>query len=303
MQYDLIVVGGGPAGLCCALYGSRAGLKVLLLERFFAGGQMITTPEISNYPGFEPGSGADLAMAMEKSAQRYGAEIKNEEATALRLTDEIKTIVTATGEYQAKAVVLCNGASRRQLDVPGEMQFMGRGVSYCATCDGNLYRGGVVAVIGGGNTALEDALYLSGLCKEVVLVHRRDQFRGEALLAKQVMAAPNITKKLGYVVSDVAGDTKVRSITLKSVTDGTTQQVLVDGVFVAIGTKPATDLLQGQVALSADGFVKAGEDCKTNLPGVFVAGDLRSKPLRQVVTAVADGAVAAASAGQYLREI
>ncbi len=298
---DVLIIGAGPAGLCCALYASRAGLQTLILEKFFPGGQVITTPEIENYPGVAKTSGAELAMELERSARAFGAELKNETVTELSLSGDIKVAVTDKGRYEARTIVLASGASRRTLGVQGEERYSGRGISYCATCDGSLYKDKTVAVVGGGSTALEDALYLAKLCKGVHLIHRRDEFRGEAVLADAVRKQSGIEIHYDTVVTEITGNMKVESLSLQNKKTGETSAISIDGLFIAVGTVPENALMQGQVELDQSGYIKAGESCETSLPGVFVAGDLRTKQLRQVVTAVADGAVCATMAGHYIQ--
>lgn len=297
---DLIIVGGGPAGLNAALYAARAGLRALLFEKMFAGGQMVTTTQLDNYIGFPDGVGAvDLAMNMEEQAKKAGAEILYEEILSLDLSGKIKKITTAKQEYEAKAVILCMGATPRMLGADGEERLRGQGVSYCATCDGAFFKNKTVAVVGGGDTALEDALFLSRYCEKIYLIHRRDAFRGAKILSDRVREAANIELVLDSVVDQINGDNTVESLAVRNVKTEKTHTLDVAGVFIAVGTRPNTELLGDQLRLT-DGYIDAGEDTKTSCPGVFAAGDVRCKPLRQVITAAADGATAVYSATKYI---
>lgn len=303
MQYDVIVVGGGPAGLNAALYAARAGLSCLVLEKMFAGGQMTKTTRLENYIGFADGVDAiELAMQMERQAAAAGAVIRNEAVTELRLCGQMKHVITAKADYTCRAVILAMGAVPRLLEVSGEQALTGRGVSYCATCDGALYKGKTVAVVGGGDTALEDALFLAKLCKKVYLIHRRSAFRGAKVLAERVAAAPNVELVLDAVVTAIEGTERVDRIALRHVKTAETDSLPVDGVFIAVGTKPMTELVTGQLRMDEGGYIVTDEHMQTSLSGVFAAGDLRKKPLRQVITAAADGAVAAFSALRYTDE-
>lgn len=300
-MYDVIIGGGGPAGLNAALYAARAGLSCLVLEKMFAGGQMSTTTHLDNYIGFPDGIDAvTLAMQMEQQAKNAGAEIRYEAMTALDLQGEVKKIVTAKETLTAKCFIACMGAQPRKLGVPGEEQLRGRGVSYCATCDGALYKNKTAAVVGGGDTALEDTLFLSKYCQKVYLIHRRDAFRGVHALVSQVQRLNNAELILSTVVEQIVGGDCVQSLTLQSRIDQSKRVLQTDGVFIAVGTQPGTELLQGQLPLDAQGYVVTDETMQTALPGVFAAGDLRQKPLRQVITAASDGASAAFSALRYL---
>jgi len=298
MMYDVMIIGGGPAGLTAGLYAARAGLSAVLLEQMFVGGQASTTDKLENYPGFPGGiGGPELMMQFEQQATEAGLEVRYEPAEKLELEGEIKRAHTAGGVVEAKAVILCMGASRRLLGVPGEEKLTGRGVSYCATCDGALHKGKSVAVVGGGDTAMEDALYLARICEKVTLIHRRDELRAVGHRAKAVLANEKIEVLYN---SRVEGIEQAEGGVRLKLNDGRTLDV--SALFVAIGTKPESALVKDQVELTEDGYVKAGEDTKTSIPGVFVAGDLRKKPLRQVVTAASDGAVAAYQAVEYIQE-
>lgn len=297
MLYDVMMIGGGPAGLTAGLYAARAGLSAVLLEQMFVGGQASTTDKLENYPGFPEGiGGPELMMQFEQQATNAGLEIRYEPAEKLELEGEIKKAHTAGGIIEAKTAILCMGAARRLLGVPGEEKLTGRGVSYCATCDGALYRGKSVVVVGGGDTAMEDALYLARICEKVTLIHRRDQLRAIGHRAKAVLANEKIEVLYNSRVEKIEQAEGGVRLTLN---EG--RALEVSGLFVAIGTKPESELVKDQVELTEDGYVKAGEDTRTSVPGVFVAGDLRKKPLRQVVTAASDGAVAAYQAAEYIQ--
>ena len=301
MIYDVIILGAGPAGLTAGIYAGRAGLHTLMIESLFPGGQAATTYEVANYPGFLTISGPELTAKMAEQAEHCGAEIAYDEITAVDFTDNVKTLYAGERTYQAKTVIIASGAKKRQLGIPGEAELLGSGVSYCATCDGGFFKGKTVAVVGGGNTALEDALYLANLCEKVYLVHRRDAFRGVAVLEKQVRAKNNIELVLSHTPVRVEGKTSVEGLTVSSVADKTEKTLDVSGVFVAVGTLPATTAVADAVAL-VDGYIDAGQDCKTNVEGVFAAGDVRKGPIKQIVTACADGAVAATAALSYLEQ-
>ncbi|MBO5783393.1 MAG: thioredoxin-disulfide reductase [Clostridia bacterium] len=301
MIYDLLIIGAGPAGLTAGIYAGRAGLSTLMIESLFPGGQAATTYEVANFPGFVNITGPDLTAKMAEQAESCGAEMAYDEITGVDFSGDVKTVFAGERTYQGRSVIIASGAKKRQLDIPGEAELMGSGVSYCATCDGGFFKGQTVAVVGGGNTALEDALYLANLCEKVYLVHRRDAFRGVAALEKQVRAKANIELVLSHTPVRVEGNMQVEGLTVASVADKTERTLAVSGVFVAVGTLPATAAVADAVAL-ADGYIDAGEDCKTNVAGVFAAGDVRRSPIKQIVTACADGAVAATAAVAYLEE-
>ena len=304
MAYDVIIVGGGPAGYAAALYCARAGMDCLLMEALTPGGQMGTTDVIDNYPGFEEGvNGFDLAMNMQKQAERFGAKTAYEKVTEINLLDDPKVVMTeGGGEYSASAVILALGASPRELGLPNERALRGRGVSYCATCDGAFYKGKSVVVVGGGDTAAADAVFLSKLCEKVYLVHRRDTLRASKAYLRPLESCENIEFVWDSVVEEIHADQKVNGVFLRNIKTKETKSVPCDGVFVAVGTIPNTSLVQGQVELDKMGYILAGEDTKTSIPGVFAAGDVRKKPLRQVVTATADGAVASYMVEEYLSQ-
>lgn len=300
--YDMLVIGGGPAGYTAALYGARAGLDTLVLERMSIGGQMTLTDVIDNYPGFDRGvDGITLSMQMQNGAERFGAKTEYAEVIGVELEGKVKKIFTTSGEFCSKTVVIATGANPRELGLDGEEDLIGRGLHYCAHCDGRFYRGKTVAVVGGGNSAVSDALYLSNLAKQVYLIHRRDTLRATGVYHKPLQEAENITFAWNSRVTDFRmADGKICGAILQDTLSGETRELTVDGVFVSIGRKPATELFRGVLELDENGYIVADETTKTNLPGVFAVGDVRQKVLRQVVTAVGDGAVAAHFAEEYL---
>ena len=303
MKYDVLILGGGPAGLAAALYAKRAGVSVLVLERSIYGGQVTNTPTVENYPGILNISGVDLAMALYEQVTGLGIEVRLEEPVSYPLAAPATAGATARGLYEAKAVIVANGVKRRTLGCPGEERLAGRGVSYCATCDGAFFQGAEVAIVGGGNTALEDALFLSNNCAAVHLIHRRDQFRGSSILAEAVKKRQNIHLHLNSVVEEITGEEKVAGARLRDVTTGEETRLELSGVFVAVGLAPDNAAFAGQLALDGAGYIQAGEDCRTNLAGVFAAGDTRTKEVRQIITAAADGAVAALGAANYVNSL
>ena len=297
--YDMIIVGGGPGGYTAALYAARAGLNVMLIERLSAGGQMNLTGQIDNYPGFPEGvDGFQLSYNMQQQAERFGAKTKYAEVLKLELEGEEKKVVTNEGEHLAKSVVISTGANPRPLGVEREREMIGRGVGYCAHCDGGFYRGKTVAVVGGGNSAAAEALYLSRIAKEVILIHRRDSLRATQIYHKPLMEAPNIRFAWNSEVAELLGEDLLEGVKLRNLENGGEEVLEVQGLFVSIGRKPATDLVKDQLTLDDAGYIMAGENTKTNLPGVYAVGDVRTKELRQIVTAVADGAMAAHMAEQ-----
>lgn len=301
-MYDIAILGEGPAGMTAAIYATRAGLSTVILERAFSGGQMGVTPEIDNYPGFESISGFDLSMNMANHAKKLGAEVKRCEVESFEFSPLNNVIFTNKEEIHAKTVVLALGASHRMLGVPGEEKYKGLGVSYCATCDGNFFRGREVCVVGGGNTALEDALYLANICSKVYLIHRRDSFRGFDALSKKVYETENITLVLDSVVTEISGDERVSSVSVKNLKTDETKEIPTSACFIAVGMVPNTSLLEGKVTLTDSGHIDAGEDTVTNIPGVYAAGDIRKKISYQIITAASDGAVAAHMAGTFITE-
>ena len=301
--FDTIIIGGGPGGYTAALYAARAGFSALVLEKLSAGGQMATTDQIDNYPGFPQGvNGFELALEMQKGAQRFGAQTELAEVLQVDLRGPMKEVVTQKETYRAPTVVLATGASPRELGLPGERELRGRGVSYCATCDGMFYRGKTVAVVGGGNTAAADVLYLSRLCEKVYLIHRRDQLRASRVYLEPLKQAENVEILWDSQVTELLYGETLTGIKVRNKKTGEVKELSLDGLFLAVGQLPNTQLFQGQVELDAAGYVVADETTRTNLPGVFAVGDLRQKPLRQVVTAAADGAVAAHFLEEYLSQ-
>ena len=303
MEKDIIIIGGGPAGLTAAIYAARAGLDIVLIEKMFSGGQIATTDSIENYPGFaQPISGVDFSMALDEQARNFGVEIINEEVVECHLTGPIKKVTTTGGVYTGYTVILAVGAQAKLLGVPGEDKYRGRGVSYCATCDGAFYRDKVVAVIGGGDTACEDAQYLSKIVKKVYLVHRRDELRAAHMIAQRVLTNPKVQILWDSVVDKVDGQDKVTNMQIRNKITGDTKKYERDGFFVAIGLTRNTENIKNNIKLDNGGYIITDERMATNVLGVFAAGDARTTPLRQVVTACADGAVAAESAREYLNE-
>ena len=301
MKYDVIIIGGGPAGLTAAVYARRSGKSVLLLEARSCGGQIINTPDIENYPVEMHISGYDFATRLTEQARALGAEIVLEKATDLRLNGSEKTVTTAKNAYEGRAVIIATGSAARKLGLENEDALVGRGVSYCATCDGNFFRKKKVAVVGGGNTALEDALYLADLADTVYLIHRRDAFRGEDATLARLKARENVRIIYNSTVTALRADKRLRSIEVTN-KDGSVAELEINGLFVAVGRIPENRNFAAAVDLDEAGYAVAGENCRTRTPGVFVAGDNRTKDVRQLVTAAADGAVAATEAVKYLNE-
>ena len=303
-DFDVVIVGGGPAGYAAALYAARAGLSTLVLEQLSAGGQMATTSQVDNYPGFEDGvDGFELGEKMQRNAERFGAVTEYAEVTELALAAQPKIVRTTDGEYRAGAVILATGASPRELGLAGESALRGRGVAYCATCDGMYYKGKTVAVAGGGNSAAADALTLSKLCEKVYLIHRRDVLRASKSYLAPLEKAGNIEYVWNTEIESLVADKKLTALTLFDKAANQRRELPVDGLFIAIGRVPNTALFSGQLELDPAGYVIADETTRTSVPGVFAAGDLRTKPLRQIVTAAADGAVAAKFAEEYLASL
>ena len=297
--YDTVIIGGGPAGYTAALYAARAGLHTLLLEKYAAGGQMTETVLIENYPGHPEGvDGFTLGEKMKAGAERFGAESLSTEVLSVSLREKLKRITTDRGDFFAKTVIVATGAHHRPLGVSGEKELVGRGLAYCATCDGMFYRGKTVAVVGGGNSAVADALYLSRICKKVYLIHRRDTLRASAVYKKPLSETENVEILWNATVKELLSDGRLTGVRLLK--EGKEEELSLDGLFVSVGRAPETALFEGQLDLDENGYIKAGEDTKTSLDGVFAAGDVRKKPLRQIVTASADGATAAMAAEEYL---
>jgi len=301
-MYDIIIVGAGPAGLTAAIYARRASKQVLVLEAASYGGQIINTPSIENYPAAMRISGVDFATGIYNQAKELGAEIRFEKVVGLRDNGEEKIVVTRKNEYTARAVILATGSENRKLGLENEAALVGRGVSYCATCDGAFFRNKTVAVVGGGNTALEDALYLADLAETVYLIHRRDAFRGEDATAERLKARENVRFVYNSTVTKLNAGKRLESIEVTD-KDGAVSTLAVSGLFIAVGRIPENQSFAGVIPLDEAGYAVAGEDCRTGVPGVFVAGDNRTKAVRQLVTAAADGAVAATAAVQYISEL
>ena len=295
------IIGGGPAGLAAGIYCSRGGANVKLFEELFPGGQIVKTHRVENYPGITGGpDGYALAAALEKHAAEFDLPIVYGSVANLKLTEGEKTFTVNGDEFSAAAVILCMGATPRKLGHPDEDRFVGAGISYCATCDGAFYRGKDVAIVGGGDTAVADALYLSGLCNKVYVIHRRDQFRAAGTLVDRVKQAPNVELVLDSTMVALSGEDRLSAVTVENKFTHETRELPVSGLFVAVGILPRTDLVQDQVALDEGGFIVTDKFMQTSIPGVFAAGDVRDTPLRQVVTACADGAIAATKAVEYV---
>ena len=299
--YDMIVVGGGPGGYTAALYAARAGLDTLVLEKLSAGGQMALTEQIDNYPGFEDGiDGFTLAEKMQQQAERFGARSEYAQVERMDLAAVPKVLETSAGTFHAKTVVLATGANPRELGLPDEAALTGRGVAYCAACDGMRYKGKTVVVVGGGNSAAADAMLLSRIAEKVILVHRRDTLRATKVYHQPLMQAKNIEFCWNSTVAELLHQETLTGVKLKNVVTGEETVLPCDGVFISVGRKPATELAEGQLELDRSGYIIADETTKTSLPGVYAVGDVRTKPLRQVVTAVSDGATAVHMAEEYL---
>ena len=299
--YDMLIIGGGPAGYTAALYAARAGLDVAVIEKMSIGGQMALTDIIDNYPGFDEGvEGFTLGMKMQAGAERFGAATIYAEVTKVSLEGDVKRVVTTDEVLFSRTVVVATGADPRTLGIPGEETLVGRGLHYCAHCDGRFYKGKHVLVVGGGNTAASDALYLSRLASHVTVIHRRDTLRATRIYHEPLMKAENVTFLWNSAVESYVVDGRIQGARVKNLKTGEVTEVACDGIFVSIGRKPNTELFAGQLELDETGYIKADETTRTNLPGVYAVGDVRTKALRQVVTAVGDGAVAVHFAEEYL---
>jgi thioredoxin reductase (NADPH) len=299
--FDTIIIGGGPAGYTAALYAARAGLDAVLIEKLSAGGQMALTGDIDNYPGFDEGiDGFTLGMKMQQGAERFGAKTEYGEVLSVDFSKPVKEIITDSKAFFAKSVIIASGANPRELGIENEVELVGRGVHYCAHCDGRFYKDKTVAVIGGGNSAAADALYLSRLAKKVYLIHRRDKLRAENIYKKPLLEAENIEFLWNTTAENFITDNRVTGLEIKNVLSGEISEISCDGVFISIGRKPATEFLKDAVELDENGYIIADETTKTNIDGVFAAGDVRTKTFRQIVTAVADGATAVHKAEEYL---
>ena len=301
--YDVIIIGGGPGGYTAALYTARAGLDTLLLEKLSAGGQMALTSQIDNYPGFENGvDGFELAEKMQAGAERFGAKTELAEVYSVELKDKIKKVDTSEGVFYGKTVVISTGASPRELGLEREQELVGRGVNYCAACDGMFFKGKKVVVVGGGNSAAADALLLSRICEQVTVVHRRNELRATKVYHEPLMQAENVVFAWDSVVTELIYEDKFKGVRLKNMKTEEETELSADGIFISVGRKPVTDFLAGQVEVDGAGYIVADESTRTNIPGVFAVGDVRTKVMRQVVTAVADGAMASHYIDEYLVE-
>jgi thioredoxin reductase (NADPH) len=300
--YDILIIGGGPAGYTAALYGARSGFRTAVLEKLSPGGQMATTSDVENYPGF-PGvvDGFELGEKMQQGAEQAGAETVYAEVTSVDLKADPKVVETSEGTYLGRTVIIATGAHPRKLGLPQEENLVNRGISYCATCDGSFYKGKTVVVNGGGNTAVGDALYLAKLARKVYLVHRRDTLRATPIYLQRLKDA-HVEIIWNSVISGLEADKKLTAVDVKNVKTGEVTKLPADGLFVAIGQLPENSLVAGQVATDKAGYIVAGEDTKTSVPGVFAIGDVRTKQVRQIITAAADGAVAVHFAEEYLNE-
>ena len=302
--YDMVIIGGGPGGYTAALYAARAGLDTLVLEKLSAGGQIALTSQVDNYPGFEEGiDGFTLGEKMQAQAERFGARTEYAEVTKIDLNASPKIIDSSEGTFYGRTVVIATGAGPRELGVPKEQELVGRGVAYCAACDGMFYRGKTVAVVGGGNSAAADALLLSRFAKQVIIIHRRDSLRATKIYHEPLMNAGNVEFRWNSTVEELLQDGKLTGVRLRDVNNGEESIVELDGIFVSIGRKPATALTEGQLELDKGGYIIADESTETNIPGVYAVGDVRTKKLRQVVTAVADGAMAVHMAEEFLAQL
>lgn len=316
-MYDVVIIGSGSAGLAAAIYARRAGLKAVTIERNpISGGQVLNTYEVDNYPGLSGISGFDMGVKFREHADKLGCEFMETEVLKIEAEEageegelqaaekhgkrEGYRLTTDQGQLEARTVIAAMGASHAKLGIPGEEELCGMGVSYCATCDGAFFKGRTAAVVGGGDVAVEDAIFLSRVCKKVYLIHRRDALRAAALLQEELLALPNVEVLWNTVAEKINGEEQVESLLLKNVKDNSQKELAVDGVFVAVGIHPASELVRGLADCDEGGYILAGEDCRTSVPGMFAAGDVRKKKLRQVVTAVADGANAVASVLEYL---
>lgn len=301
MIYDVIILGGGPAGYTAGLYAARAGLSTLVLEKLFAGGQMTQTTQIDNYPGLPKGiDGVTLGMEMQAGAARFGVKTQYTEATAVSLAEDIKTVHTSQGVLECRTLIIATGADHRHLGLEKEADLIGRGVAYCAACDGMMYRGKTVAVVGGGNSAAADAALLARVAQKVYLIHRRDSLKASKVYHQPLEATSNLEFVWNSAVTELLHEDRLTGVTVTDVNTGAQRQISLDGLFISIGRQPETKLFQGQLELDDKGYIIADETTRTSLPGVFAAGDVRTKAVRQIVTATADGAVAAHMAEEYL---
>lgn len=302
--YDVVIIGGGPAGYTSAIYTTRAGFDTLVLEKFSAGGQMIQTAQIDNYPGFPDGvDGFELGTKMQQGAARFSAKTVRTEVTEVNLHNKIKKITTSDGVFHARSVIIATGAEHRHLGLENEEKLIGKGVGYCAACDGMFYKGKTALVIGGGNSAAADALLLSKICKKVIVVHRRDKLRAEKVYRDPLLKAQNVEFLWNSTVCGILAEDKVTGVIIRNSVDGKEEEIHTDGVFISIGRAPQTKIFRGQLDIDENGYIIADETTKTNINGVFAAGDVRTKPVRQIVTATADGACASHFAEEYLANV
>lgn len=301
--YDVVIIGSGPAGLTAAVYGKRAELKMIVIEKEMAsGGQILNTYEVDNYPGLPGINGYDLGMKFREHAEKLGAEFSNDEVLRIEAAEGEFTVVGEERTYVTKSVIIATGAQHRKLSVIGEDELTGMGVSYCATCDGAFFRNKVAAVVGGGDVAIEDAIFLARMCKKVYLIHRRNQLRGAKTLQTQLFNQDNVEIIWDTVVDEIEGGDQVESLTIRNANTDETRKLAVDGVFIAVGINPQSEAFNNLVEMD-HGYIKAGEDCETNIPGIFAVGDVRTKQLRQISTAVSDGANAITSVERYLTRL
>lgn len=299
--YDVVIIGSGPSGLAAAIYAERAKLKTITIEKqYMSGGQVLNTYEVDNYPGLPEINGFDMGQKFRQHAEKLGSQFIKDEVLELEIMDDIKKVHCKKNEFLTKTVIIATGAQHRLLEVKGEKEFYGKGVSYCATCDGAFYKEKTVAVVGGGDVALEDAIFLSRICKKVYLIHRRDEFRGVKILQEKVFSISNIEVIWDTVVDEIYGENEVQGINVSNVKNNEKKEIEVDGIFVAIGIVPNSHIFEKHLQLDDGNYIVATEDCKTSVEGVFVAGDVRTKALRQIVTAVSDGANAITSIEKYL---
>ena len=301
--YEVIIIGGGPAGLTAGLYTSRSRFNTLLIEIGLLGGQMTTTEVIENYPGFPQGiNGDELSRLMEEQAKRFGLEVVSQEVVEVKLEGERKLVKTDESTYLCEALIICTGTEYRKLGIPGEKEFTGKGVSYCATCDGAFFKDSQIVVVGGGDSALTEALFLTKFAKELTIIHRRDALRGTKIYQERVLSNPKIKMLWNSVVQKIKGDSIVRSIVIKNVKTGEIDEFNTEGVFLFVGVSPRTQFLKNLITFDEAGYIVTDENCETSIKGVFAAGDCRKRLLRQIATAVGDGATAAFATEKYLEE-
>lgn len=301
--YDVIIAGAGPAGMTAALYTSRANLSTLMVERGVPGGQMANTEDVENYPGYESILGPDLSTKMYDHAKKFGAEYGYGDIKEIKDGKEYKTVVTGSKEFKARAVIVTTGAKYKKLGVPGESALGGRGVSYCAICDGAFFKGKELVVVGGGDSAVEEAVYLTRFATKVTVIHRRDELRAQKILQDRAFISEKVEFLWNHIVTEISGEGKVASVTVQSTEDGTEKELKTDGVFIYVGMVPLNDSVKDLGIVNAEGYIETNEEMETKLPGIFAAGDIREKTLRQIVTATGDGSIAARSAQHYVEEL